>query len=85
MSDQGLRIPALRFLSRVGWLHSSHRYPIGLGIGIIALACFAVLGLAPAIIDLPAPDKMDLLHRLSAPLPHIRLAPTIWGVICWRD
>lgn len=67
MSDQTLRIPALRILPRLTWLTRTGRHPIGLTLGIILLVGFALLGLLPAMLDLPSPEHMDLLARLSGP------------------
>lgn len=67
MSDQTLRIPAVRFIpyrwrSRIGG-----RRPVGLLLGLALLAGFGLLGLSPFLFDLPPPDEMDLLARLSSP------------------
>ncbi|MCJ8336074.1 MAG: hypothetical protein MJH10_17855, partial [Epibacterium sp.] len=67
MSDQSLRIPALRILPRLTWLTRTGRHSIGLTLGIILLVSFALLGLLPALLDLPSPEHMDLLARLSGP------------------
>lgn len=63
MSDQSLRIPSLRLLPRHVWA----RIPFGLSFGLMLLAGFAILGLAPVFVDLPPPDKMHLVARLTGP------------------
>ncbi|MEP2642259.1 ABC transporter permease subunit [Roseobacter sp.] len=40
---------------------------IGLAAGALLLAGFALLGLWPHLFDVPAPEKMDLLARLTGP------------------
>jgi len=59
MSERSQRIPALRLGLKGG--------RIGLTLGLVLLAGFVLLGLSAAVLDLPPPDKMDLLTRLSPP------------------
>lgn len=59
MTERTLRIPALRLGINPG--------RIGLIIGLILLAGFLFMGLTPLILDLPSPEKMDLLARLKGP------------------
>lgn len=63
MNKQSQPIPAVRFLPRLAW----RGFPVDLALGVLLLLAFVLLGLAPSILDLPAPDKMDLLARLSGP------------------
>lgn len=59
MTERTLRIPALRLGINPG--------RIGLIIGLILLAGFLFMGLTPLFLDLPSPEKMDLLARLKGP------------------
>jgi len=59
MSDRTLRIPALRLGLRGG--------RFGLALGIVLLMAFVLLGFAPLFLDIPPPEKMDLLSRLAPP------------------
>ncbi|MEP3635736.1 MAG: ABC transporter permease subunit [Paracoccaceae bacterium] len=59
MSERALRIPALRLGLNGG--------RIGLTLGLILIAVFLALGLSPLVFDLPPPEQIDLLSRLSAP------------------
>jgi len=67
MSDQPLRIPALRLIPRRSGARRAGKRPVGLALGLVLLAGFGLLALAPVVLDLPAPDEMDLLARLSGP------------------
>lgn len=67
MTDQSPRIPALRLLPRRARAAEARRRPIGLGVGVALLLGFALLALAPAVLDLPTAAEMDLLARLSGP------------------
>ena len=69
MSDRTARIPALRLIPRRVREAGAGKRPVGLMLGIILLAGFAGLGLMTSVTDLPAPDQMDLLARLSGPSP----------------
>ena len=59
MSETTLRIPALRL-----GLNSGR---IGLILGLVLMAAFLALGLSPLVFDLPPPEQIDLLSRLSGP------------------
>ena len=59
MSETTLRIPALRL-----GLNSGR---IGLILGFVLMAAFLALGLSPLVFDLPPPEQIDLLSRLSGP------------------
>ena len=59
MSESALRIPALRLGLNGG--------RIGLVLGFVLIAAFLALGLSPLVFDLPPPEQIDLLSRLSGP------------------
>ena len=67
MSDRGSRIPGPRLIPRRLRLADPGRRPIGFALGVVLLAGFGLLALAPIVFDLPAPDEMDLLARLTGP------------------
>lgn len=67
MSDQTLRIPAVRVIPQRWRSRMGAKRPIGLLIGLLLLLGFGFMGLSPFLFDLPAPDEMDLLARLSGP------------------
>ncbi len=61
MSERTLRIPALRLGIGSG--------RAGLILGLVLMAAFLALGLSPLLLDLPPPEKMNLLARLAPPSP----------------
>jgi ABC-type dipeptide/oligopeptide/nickel transport system permease subunit len=67
MSDQTMRIAALRLISRRGRGPGASKPLVGLVLGVILLAGFGLLALLPTFSDLPAPNEMDLRARLAAP------------------
>lgn len=66
MGKRMLRIPALRLPPRRAKTATGKR-PIGLALGVILLAGYGLLALSPLFFDLPPPDKMDLMARLTGP------------------
>jgi ABC-type dipeptide/oligopeptide/nickel transport system permease subunit len=67
MSDQTMRIAALRLVSRRGTRPGASKPLVGLVLGVMLLAGFGLLALLPTFSDLPAPNEMDLRARLAAP------------------
>ncbi|MEP3848097.1 MAG: ABC transporter permease subunit [Paracoccaceae bacterium] len=59
MSETTLRSPALRLGLNGG--------RIGLILGLVLMAAFLALGLSHLVFDLPPPEQIDLLSRLSGP------------------
>ena len=59
MSETTFRIPALRLGLNGG--------RTGLILGLVLMAAFLALGLSPLVFDLPPPEQIDLLSRLSGP------------------
>ncbi len=66
MGERTLRIPALRLIPR-RTRPATDKHPIGLLLGAILLMGFGVLALSPLLLELPPPDKMDLMARLASP------------------
>ncbi|MQY42508.1 ABC transporter permease subunit [Epibacterium sp. SM1969] len=66
MGERTLRIPALRLIPR-RTKPAPSKHPIGLLLGTILLMGFGVLALSPLLLELPPPDKMDLMARLASP------------------
>ncbi|UWP94639.1 ABC transporter permease subunit [Aliiroseovarius crassostreae] len=71
MTEHPMRFPALRLGGRLGARLGLRRGARvgnpGLVLGLILLVGYGVLGLSPLLFDLPAPEKIDLMSRLSPP------------------